>query len=327
MRQPAPEATTPVLRRLAVQAALFVATLGVTSAAWAHRLDPGLLVLESTGPEVRGHWTPPASGPDVLPVLPDGCEPRTPPAGARQIRAACPEPFTGEIGRTGRGAAGAEVLVRLRRGERVDTATLDTDTPTMAVSADPAPPGRGAALWQALRQGVPHVLGGIDHVLFVVGMVLLVSAPARLVGAITAFTLAHSLTLALASLGGLHLPSRPVEACIALSILLLAVELRLVQDTLSRRRPWLLAGLFGLVHGLGFAGALAEAGLPPGRAIETLLGFNLGVELGQLGIIMLALPGAWWVRRGSPARRQLAAIGLGGAGLAWTLDRVLVMLP
>jgi hydrogenase/urease accessory protein HupE len=296
-------------------------------AAWAHRLDPGLLVLEVEGAEVRGSWTPPVSGPGVLPLLPEGCTPRSPPAGATELRATCPDPLVGDIGRTGPGAATAEVVVRLRRGHDVETVTLDADTPSLHVSADDPPPSRAAAVWQALRQGVPHVLGGADHVLFVVGMVLLVQGPARLLGAVTAFTAAHSLTLGLAALGALHLPSRPVEACIALSILLLAVELRLDRDTLSRRRPWLLAGLFGLVHGLGFAGALAEAGLPPGRALETLLGFNIGVEVGQLGIIALALPLAAWARRGPAWRRHLPTIALGAAGVAWTLDRVLVMLP
>lgn len=322
-----PEATTRTVPRFPIQAIVAVATLVTAGAAWAHRLDPGLLVLEVSGAEVRGTWTPPVAAPDALPLLPAGCVPRSPPPGARGVRATCPAPLRGALGRTGPGAAGAEVVVRLHRGERVDTATIDADTPLLHVSADSEPPGRAAALWQALRQGVPHVLGGTDHVLFVVGMVLLVGAPARLVGAITAFTLAHSLTLGLAALGALHLPSRPVEACIALSILLLAVELRLERPTLSRRHPWLLAGSFGLVHGLGFAGALAEGGLPPGRALETLLGFNMGVELGQLAVIALALPAAWWVRRGPAWRADAAAIALGGAGLAWTLERVLVMLP
>ena len=171
------------------------------------------------------------------------------------------------------------------------------------------------------------MLGGADHVLFVLGLVLLLRNPRRLVGAVTAFTAGHSLTLALASLGALHLPARPVEACIALSVLLLAVELRLDRDTLARRRPWLLAGLFGLVHGLGFAGALDEAGLPPDRALETLLGFNLGVEAAQLIIVVAALPIAAWTRSGADWRRQVPCVLLGATGLAWTLDRILVMLP
>lgn len=314
-------------RRFTAQVAVFITVLACASTAGAHRLDPGLLFLEATGTRVTGTWTPPVNAPDVLPRLPDGCTPRSPPAGARALRAACPSPFHGTIERTGPGASMAEVVVRLRRDGHVDTATLDADSPAMQVSAHAGPMDRTSALVQALQQGIPHVLGGADHVLFVVGLVLLIRSPGRLLGAVAAFTLTHSMTLGLAALGALHLPSRPVEACIALSILLLAIELRIARNTLARRRPWLLAGLFGLVHGLGFAGSLAEAGIPPGRAIETLLGFNIGVEIGQLAIIACALPAVTWTRRGPAWRQRLPEVVLGAAGLAWTLDRTLVMLP
>lgn len=137
--------------------------------------------------------------------------------------------------------------------------------------------------------GIEHILTGIDHVLFVLGLLFLVGFNRKLIWTITAFTLAHSLTLALSSLGLLTLHSAPVEACIALSIVLVAGEALHTQPTLARRFPALLAFLFGLVHGLGFAGALKEIGLPENYLPVALLTFNLGVELGQMLIITTAL--------------------------------------
>lgn len=155
-----------------------------------------------------------------------------------------------------------------------------------------APPA-SSQLVDHLALGVEHILTGYDHIAFLLGLLLacagLAPRPAvrAALGVVTAFTLAHSLTLALAALGVLRLPSRPVESAIALSVLYVALEnTRAAQP---QRRAWL-AFLFGLVHGLGFAGALAEVGLPRfGRAVA-LLGFNLGVELGQLGLACALLP-------------------------------------
>ena len=130
--------------------------------------------------------------------------------------------------------------------------------------------------------GVEHILSGIDHLLFVVALLFLVGFNRQLVWTITAFTLAHSLTLASAALGWLTLRSPPVEATIALSIVLVAGEALHKRETLARRLPALVAFLFGLVHGLGFAGALSEIGLPQNHLATALLTFNLGVELGQL---------------------------------------------
>lgn len=327
LRRTAPEATTHPLSRWSAQTALFVATLAVSTDAAAHRLDPGLLVLEVSGRTVEGTWTPPVTAPALQPRLPDGCVPRSPPEGVRAVRATCPDPLVGTITRVGPGAAQAEVVVRIDRGHGAETTTLTAGQPQLVLTGALAPQGAASAIWHAIRQGVPHVLGGADHVLFVLGLVLLVPRSRQLLGAVTAFTAGHSLTLALAAAGRAPLPSGPVEVCIALSVLLLAVELRLDRDTLARRRPWLVAGLFGLVHGLGFAGALADAGLPPDRALETVLGFNIGVEIAQLLIVAVAVPLGAWSRGGPAWRRSLPATVLGAAGVAWTLDRVLGMLP
>ena len=140
-----------------------------------------------------------------------------------------------------------------------------------------------------LKLGVEHIFSGIDHLLFVLGLVLIVGPSWRLVKTITAFTLAHSLTLGAATLGFVNVPQAPVEAVIALSILFLASELahsRMGKPGLTEQYPWLVALTFGLLHGFGFAGALTEVGLPPQDIPPALLFFNVGVELGQLAFVL-----------------------------------------
>src|SRR5262249_43100003 len=150
----------------------------------------------------------------------------------------------------------------------------------------------GAVLSGYVRLGITHILLGADHLLFVLGLLLLVPSLGMLVRTITAFTLAHSVTLGLAVLGLIAVPAAPVEALIAASIVLVALEL--VRDpgaapTLGRRAPWAIALGFGLLHGLGFAGALADVGLPADRIPLALLGFNAGVEVGQLAFVAAML--------------------------------------
>ena len=175
--------------------------------------------------------------------------------------------------------------------------------------------------------GVEHILSGLDHLLFVIGLLFLVGFRRQLVVTITAFTVAHSLTLALSALGWLTLRPPPVEATIALSILLVAGEALHTQPTLSRRWPALVAFLFGLMHGLGFAGALAEIGLPKQHFLVALLTFNVGVELGQLLVVgsalllyrLLASTGRFnWLR--TPA-----LYGIGALAGYWTLERTVAI--
>ena len=176
--------------------------------------------------------------------------------------------------------------------------------------------------------GIEHILIGIDHLLFVLGLLLLVGWRRRLLWAITGFTLAHSLTLAASTLGWAALPQGPVEATIALSIVLLATEIVHERDTLTRRLPGVVAFVFGLLHGFGFAGALQEIGVPPDRAWLALLGFNLGVEAGQLAVIVVAAGlGRLATVLPQPRRWRLAAAYLGGAvASAWTIERVLALV-
>jgi hypothetical protein len=176
--------------------------------------------------------------------------------------------------------------------------------------------------------GEEHILGGIDHLLFVLGLLFLVGLRRRLVLTITAFTVAHSLTLALSALDLLTLRPPPVEAVIALSIMLVAAEALHDKPTVSRRWPALVALIFGLVHGLGFAGALKEIGLPENHLTVALLTFNLGVEFGQLMVVALAAGLAWALRRWLPAghpaplRARVAVLyGIGALAAFWTLER------
>ena len=180
-----------------------------------------------------------------------------------------------------------------------------------------------------LALGIEHILGGTDHVLFVVGLFLLVGATRALVATVSAFTIAHSLTLAAAVLGVVTVPPPPVEALIAASIVLLAREL--LRDagepaTLTRRFPWLMAFAFGLLHGLGFAGALAETGVPGDQIPLALVAFNVGVEVGQLAIVGLLIGVAAAAPRALaawPGRRWLPAYGLGAVSSAWMIERIL----
>ncbi len=185
-----------------------------------------------------------------------------------------------------------------------------------------------------LVSGAEHILFGFDHLLFVFGLLLLLRGIWPLVKTITAFTIAHSITLALAVLGVVNVPSAPVEIVIALSIVLLAREIVMGQrgsPSLVHQVPWLIAFVFGLFHGLGFAGALGELGLRPGDIPLALLFFNLGVELGQLAFIALMLLlyrlAGGHLHRHVPRLETALAYGLGGISTFWFLDRLPGLLP
>lgn len=177
--------------------------------------------------------------------------------------------------------------------------------------------------------GIDHILSGFDHLTFVFALLLIVNGARRLLITVTAFTLAHSITLAAATLGMLWVPGPPIEAMIALSILFLANELVKVNNglpSLTARYPWSVAFTFGLLHGFGFAGALAEVGLPQNELPVALLMFNVGVELGQLlfiSVILLILLLLKRLRSEWPASiRQVPAYGIGGIAAFWLIERV-----
>ena len=172
--------------------------------------------------------------------------------------------------------------------------------------------------------GVEHILSGIDHLMFVIALAVLVGFKRQLVIGITGFTAAHSLTLALATLGLMRFPSAPIEAWIALSIVVVCAEALRPRDSMTRRFPFVVPFVIGLIHGLGFAGALSEVGLPIGYRAAALLSFNLGVEVGQLFVI-----GCVWliVRLGAQLafadRVRLMVLSVFGSIAAyWTIERV-----
>lgn len=199
--------------------------------------------------------------------------------------------LTGRLVVEGVGKSYSAVMVKVFwRDGQMRVYTLTGGQPAVQLyGAANDPRGRGEIASAYLVLGIEHILSGIDHLLFVFGLLFLVGFQRRLVWTITAFTAAHSLTLASAALGWLTLRPPPVEASIALSIVLVAGEALNPRASLARRWPVLLAFLFGLVHGLGFAGALKEVGLPEHYLPTALLCFNLGVEIGQL----LTVAAAW----------------------------------
>ena len=183
-----------------------------------------------------------------------------------------------------------DVLVRIEDASgQVQSHIARPQAPSVTLGQ---PEAHSLAVSSYFGLGVEHILGGIDHLLFVLCLILLIPSVGGLVKTITAFTFAHSITLALAALGLVHVSGPPVEAVIALSILFLARELA-VQGSgqrLAVRMPWAVAFVFGLLHGFGFAGALSEVGLPQGDIPAALLLFNLGVEAGQLAFVAVAAP-------------------------------------
>jgi hydrogenase/urease accessory protein HupE len=193
--------------------------------------------------------------------------------------------------------------------------------------------GRGAAAVAGayVLHGVEHILLGFDHLLFVLALILIVRSTRVLLWTVTAFTLAHSITLALAVLGVVRVPGPPVEAAIALSILLLASEILRLQRgeaSLTARWPWIVAFCFGLLHGFGFAGALTAVGLPPDDVALALAAFNLGVELGQIAFIAAVLAAMAMARRmglsAGLARhaRPAAAWAIGILAAFWLFERL-----
>ena len=183
--------------------------------------------------------------------------------------------------------------------------------------------GKAPSVPVYLMLGIEHLLSGIDHVLFVLVLLYLVSGWANLVKVVTSFTLAHSITLGLAAFNIVSVSQAPVEALIALSILILAAESLRKERGLVSANPWLVAFIFGLLHGLGFAGALAEIGLPPSSTVLALFLFNVGIEVGQLIIVAIALLVAYLLQRVRfPVRAAVLPLYIvGSVASYWFIDR------
>lgn len=224
------------------------------------------------------------------------------------------------------------VIVRIQRLD--GTSQLARLSPPETRFTVTASPGPGEIAWDYAVLGVEHILGGIDHLLFVLALLLVVRSFRRLVFTITAFTVAHSITLMSASLGWISLPGPPVEAVIALSIVFVAAEVVHAQHgrtSITARAPWIAAFGFGLLHGLGFAGALEEVGLPETAVPIALLMFNVGVELGQLlfvsAMVLLAVLGRKFTPVDSALISRLISYTIGSVAAFWTIERVAAFVP
>jgi hypothetical protein len=308
-------------------------SLAFCGAAVAHEMSMAEMELRETAKgEFMWMWRATderATKQELVPQWPEGCR-----AQGQMLRCGAAG-LQGRLAMDGVGKRYSAAMVKvlwLDGQTRVYTLTASQPTVQLYGAADDAR-GMGEIAWAYVVLGFEHILSGVDHLLFVVSLLFLVGFQRKLVWTITAFTLAHSITLASAALGWLTLRSAPVEACIALSIVLVATEaLRTAQagrETLSRRWPASVAFIFGLVHGLGFAGALQDIGLPQNHLAVALLTFNLGVELGQLLTVAaawLAMQAmrrqAWATRLRTPA---LYVIGSLAAYWSWLRVGALVL--
>ncbi|MFA5938053.1 MAG: HupE/UreJ family protein [Sinimarinibacterium sp.] len=323
---------------------LLLGLLGTVSAQ-AHPLAPALLDLHELAP---GHYAVTwrtsvigVRGTPISPLWPPDCatEAQTDAriegddalVSRRQL--ACTDALEGRtLAVSGLAAGGINAIVRYEsRNGGVAQGLLD------AAHAQWLVPIAGSAkpvFAEYLQLGFTHLLAGLDHVLLILGLVWLVRRPRALVGTVTAFTLGHSLTLSAAALGYLRWPSALAEVLIAGTLIVLALRLLRpeIRAGMAGRRPWLLAAVFGLIHGLGFAGALARIGLPQREIPQALLAFNLGIECGQLllvlvfGLCIRAARTAPTLVAAEPRLRGLLAYGIGSIAAYWSIERLAMMV-
>lgn len=307
-----------------------------SSTALSHPLAPALLELkEDASGQVDVLWKRSSlsvPGSQIEPVAPPDCpvveDTRVEKQGVAVLlrwRIDCGA--DGLVGRTvrvdGLGPAKIDTLVRIELADgRSIQRVLRRAEPEMVV---PAKASRSQVFLDYMKIGFDHILSGADHLLFVFGLFLLCAGTKPLIQTVTSFTVGHSITLSLAALGYATLPSGPTEVLIAASVLVLAVELARNEEepTLMRRYPWPMALAFGLLHGLGFAGALREIGLPQGEIPIALFSFNVGIELGQLAFVLVLAACLPLIRRlpfALPTR--VAVYAMGSMAAFWMFQRI-----
>jgi hypothetical protein len=329
---------------------LFLGTIAFASSANAHESRPAYLEIDETAPgRYDVIWRTPLTAGMRLPIalkFSEGVSNVTEPAVLeladslveRRIIKVIDSIAGKRIDFVGLQATITDVLVRVRLLDGSESTTVVR--PSKAWVEITGSRGLIAIVSSYALLGIEHILFGVDHLLFVLGLLILVKGWRRLVGTITAFTVAHSITLAAGTLGFVHVPSKPVEATIALSIVFVACEIvhrRQGRSGLTEMWPWVIAFSFGLLHGLGFASALREVGLPQNAIPLALLFFNVGVELGQLlfiGVVMaviaVALRAARKFSRWSTAPQSafascenISAYAIGAVAAFWLIERTL----
>ena len=330
------------MRRRALVAGVLL-LLAWAPPAIAHEARPGFLELRETGPETYALlWKKPTGGEveiQIAPVVPDGCRLATPDRqqltpGAMIVRGtlSCAGGLAGKtITIAGLDATITDVLLRVHHADgRLESHLLRPASPSVTLGAVTSVLERALGYVQL---GVQHILLGVDHLLFVLGLMLIVSNRWMLVKTITAFTLAHSITLAIATLGYAQAPLPPLNAAIALSILFLGPEVvrRWRGETsFTIRHPWVVAFAFGLLHGFGFASGLTAMGLPRAEIPLALLLFNVGVELGQIAFVLLVILLERSFRvlevRWPVLVERLPGYAVGTLGAYWTIQRTLLLL-
>ena len=321
---------------------LIVLVLIVSStSALAHRLQPAYLeVSEQNTGTFNVLWKRPLVGNkpmDIYPRFPDSCSNLTEPV-LRPSDSSAVERWLIDCGASGLAKKTividglvktvTDTLLRIELADgSMHTTVLQPNAPTYIV---PETSSKTEVAGSYLVLGIEHILGGFDHLLFVLGLLLIVRKTRVLIKTITAFTLAHSVTLAMAALGFVHVSQTPVEAVIALSILFLATELSKQhrgEIGLTSRAPWLVALSFGLLHGFGFAGALSEIGLPQTDIPLALLFFNVGVEVGQLMFVAVVVAAQMAIRKMTikwPAwAEQMPAYCIGSLAAFWFIQRTI----
>jgi hypothetical protein len=315
---------------------LFICATG----ALAHEMRPAYLEIHQTGDNTYNvFWKVPAIGDgmrlSLYVQLPETCSNFTQPSGLFSTGAyterwsvVCQGGLSGSTIRiTGLTATLTDVLVRIERLDGSSQITRLTSSLPWFVVEDT--PHRFEVARTYLRLGVEHILTGIDHLLFVSGLLLLVTGVRRLLFTVSAFTLSHTVTLTLATLGFVHVPPAPVEAVIALSILFVAYEVLRKHENpegLAQQKPWLVAFSFGLLHGLGFAGGLSAAGLPVGHIPLALGFFSAGVEVGHFSFVALSLALIASVRRWTAKlpvwSSRIPPYAIGSVSAYWLIARL-----
>jgi hydrogenase/urease accessory protein HupE len=334
-----------VMRNFVGTLLLLTATLVPTGKSFAHALEPGYLEMRIASPDQYAVlWKVPAVEGRPMAIvaqLPAACEMRVPDqlswdgtAYVSRWITRCSGGLAGETVRIeGLDLTNTDVLARIEIEKDADVVETLRFTPGQPEATIAGRRSLGQISSTYFQLGLGHILGGLDHLLFVAALLLLVSGWRRLIGTITAFTVAHSITLATSTLGVIAVPVKPIEALIALSIAFVATEVlhqRQGHRSLTSERPWLIAFIFGLLHGFGFASALIEIGLPRTAVPTALLFFNVGVEAGQLLFVACAILVARMLGqitrhfdiRPTPFLRALPPYAIGCTAAFWVLQRV-----